>query len=96
MLGYAIFIAFLAVFAHNALLLFWHDKDASIYGRLRGLNKWILDLNAFPFFLVTFGAGFAVAFLADLLNVVGVFFSIAVAAIVLKDLAVINKARKAK
>lgn len=95
MLGYVIFITVLAVFAHNGLLLFWFDKDVSIYGRLRGLNRWILDLSAFNFWGLTVGSAFLAAFICKTLGVVGIFVGIAATVLVLKDLATINKARKA-
>lgn len=96
MLGYAIFIMVLALFAHNGALLFWFSQDVSIYGRLRGLNKWLLDLSAFSFWGVSLGTAILAAFIAKLLGVVGIYVSLAAAIVVLKDLAVINKARKAK
>lgn len=95
MLGYAIFLMVLALFFHNGLLLFWYSQDVSIYGRLKGLNRWILDLSAFLFWGVTLGSAIFASFIASNLGVVGIFVSIAAAVVILKDLSAIARVRKA-
>lgn len=94
MLGYVIFLAVLAIFAHNGGLLFLFNQDMSLYGRVSRLNKWILDLPAIGFWAWSLGVAFLMSMALGALGFFGILAGLAAAFFILKDIVAILNVRK--